>query len=263
MAAQRVFITGTGTGVGKTVLTVLLACHLRARGIGALALKPYVSGSLDDSRLLAEAGGGTLSLEEVSPVQCHQPLSPRAGLSCDDQESCFDKAVRCVERISPQAEVLLIEGIGGLEVPLAPNRSVSDLMACLGGDVVVAGRNRLGILSDAALVQLRLQQMTGRTAPVVLMEDARPDASAAGNPGLLTQRFPGAAVLLLPHLGEGTGGYPFLERAALRLRTRLEAIWEALEKKATPGVDIGIGARHRPPPSGGVPAPGAFPGEWG
>src|ERR1700690_1658977 len=76
MKRRTFFITGTDTGVGKTVLTVLLARHLRERGINAAALKPVCSGGRDDARALRAALAGTLTRDEINPCHFRAPIAP-------------------------------------------------------------------------------------------------------------------------------------------------------------------------------------------
>jgi len=76
MKQMTIFITGTDTGVGKTVLTVLLAQFLRQRGVNAAALKPICSGGRDDARKIFTAVSGALSLDEINPWHFRAPIAP-------------------------------------------------------------------------------------------------------------------------------------------------------------------------------------------
>src|SRR5208282_3772315 len=73
---QVFFITGTDTGVGKTVLNTLLTQFLRERGVSAAALKPICSGGRDDARTLHAALNGALSLDEINPWHFRAPVAP-------------------------------------------------------------------------------------------------------------------------------------------------------------------------------------------
>src|SRR5271154_6727959 len=74
-----IFITGTDTGVGKTVVTALLLRHLRRAGCNALAIKPFCSGSRADARLLLSFQKNLLTLDEINPFFFNQPVAPAAG----------------------------------------------------------------------------------------------------------------------------------------------------------------------------------------
>src|ERR1700690_1069547 len=76
MKRTTFFITGTDTSVGKTVLTALLARHLRERGVNAAALKPVCSGGRADARALRAAMNGALALDEINPWHFPAPLAP-------------------------------------------------------------------------------------------------------------------------------------------------------------------------------------------
>ena len=73
---QTIFITGTDTGVGKTVLTALLAQFLRGRGVSVAALKPVCSGGREDARALRHALGGALTLDEINPWHFRAAVAP-------------------------------------------------------------------------------------------------------------------------------------------------------------------------------------------
>ena len=222
--ARRVFVTGTGTGVGKTVLTVLLVRYLRSRGIHALAMKPFASGSPEDTLRLSRACEGELSPEEITPIRTPLPVAPLAGMEPGDLQEGVERVLLSAEAIAGRCEVLLIEGIGGLEVPVAPGWTVCDLLLRIGGLVLVAGSNRLGILNEVALTQHRLRQRTGRFAPVVLMQPECPDASSSSNPRTLRLMFPGLRVWLMPWLASA----PDLRVDAAG--PALDRIWEGLKK---------------------------------
>ena len=76
MKRTTFFITGTDTSVGKTVLTALLARHLRERGVNAAALKPICSGRRDDARALRAAMNGALTPDEINPWHFRAPMAP-------------------------------------------------------------------------------------------------------------------------------------------------------------------------------------------
>src|ERR1017187_5696129 len=76
MKRTTFFITGTDTGVGKTVLTALLTRNLRERGVNEAALKPICSGGRDDARELCAASSGVLTLDQVNPWHFRAPMAP-------------------------------------------------------------------------------------------------------------------------------------------------------------------------------------------
>ncbi len=99
MASRILFITGTDTGVGKTVFAVLVTLHLRDRGIRVAALKPICSGGRDDARLLRDAAGRVLSLDEVNPWHFRARLSPLLAARKDRKRVSLDEVVAHVRAV--------------------------------------------------------------------------------------------------------------------------------------------------------------------
>lgn len=147
---ERVFVTGTDTGVGKTHVTSLLARAQRARGLDTIALKPVCcGGGREDAEILRSACGNELALEIVNPVWFPEPLAPAvAGRNCPPSlealESWFFETVK-------KRKSVLVEGAGGWLVPLAPGRTMADLAVRFGLPVVIVVANRLGCLNHALL----------------------------------------------------------------------------------------------------------------
>ena len=175
-----------------------------------------------------EINEGELTDRQVTPVHCPAPLAPLAGMSSDLARNRYTCVIREIKQRAATAEVLLIEGIGGLEVPLAPDVAVSDLIVRLKSRVLLVGQNRLGIINEVCLAQLRLQMLTDALVPVVLMQRRRPDLSASTNLELLAGRFPEAALFQLPFLGYGLRRLERLRRWEMKLAGRLERILESV-----------------------------------
>src|SRR5271157_6042865 len=128
--AQIIFITGTDTGVGKTVVTALLLRHLRRAGCNALAMKPFCSGSRADARLLRRLQNNLLTLDEINPFFFKQPVAPAAA-GGRRKAIPLDTVLRKIGAVGRRCDVLLVEGIGGLLVPLGKNYTVADLISRL------------------------------------------------------------------------------------------------------------------------------------
>ncbi|MCS1408097.1 MAG: ATP-dependent dethiobiotin synthetase BioD [Verrucomicrobia subdivision 3 bacterium] len=228
MTRVPLFITGTGTGVGKTTLAALITLHLRRRGIRALAIKPYCSGSRHDTELLAAVNDHELSVEVVTPVFCHEPLAPLAALDAEASALGFKKAVEAIETISKDAEILLVEGIGGLEVPLATGFAVSNLITETNSRAVVVGQNRLGMINEVALTQYRLREVTGSIGQLVLMGVGTPDASASRNVELVSSMFVDCEPVELPYLGPDADQIGCLRVMEKKLEKPLAQILESI-----------------------------------
>src|SRR4051812_49414340 len=118
--SKIVFITGTDTGVGKTVVTALLLRHLRESGVKALAMKPFCSGGRSDAELLAALQEGEVSLDEVNPFYFSKPLAPWVAVKYEKgrKQVPLKTVLTKIFELKNRCEVLLIEGSGGLLVPL-------------------------------------------------------------------------------------------------------------------------------------------------
>ena len=135
--AKIIFITGTDTGVGKTVVTALLLCHLRQAGCNALAIKPFCSGSRADARLLRGLQEQLVDTGRDQPVffQAARLLRPPPA---DRRKTIpLDTVLRKIRDFGRRCDVLLVEGIGGLMVPLGKNYTVADLISRLHCPVLI------------------------------------------------------------------------------------------------------------------------------
>jgi dethiobiotin synthetase len=151
---RGVFVTGTDTGVGKTVLAAALAAALRAGGTDVAAFKPAVTGidEPEDGRpadhdLLAAAAGRPA--EEVTPHRFGPAVSPH--LAAEMAGTTLEPASLVAAAHGLRAEVVVAEGVGGLLVPLTLGYTVRDLAVDLGWPVVVAARPGLGTINHSLL----------------------------------------------------------------------------------------------------------------
>ncbi|HWD19742.1 MAG TPA: dethiobiotin synthase [Verrucomicrobiae bacterium] len=188
--AQIVFVTGTGTGVGKTVLTTLLLAHLRGAGRRALALKPFCSGSRADAAVLWALEKECLTLDEVNPFYFSAALAPRAAVKNTDRLPSLRATVKHIETMARRCEILLIEGSGGLLVPLGAHYTVADLIQALKCPVLVASRNELGTINHTLLTVKHLQTVGVENITVALMGQERPDLSSETNLEMLDNMAP-------------------------------------------------------------------------
>src|SRR4051812_11243838 len=153
MARRGVFVTGTDTGVGKTVLSAAIATVLREGGERVAAAKPVLSGTDEagphDHEVLAAATGQ--DADDIAPVRFGPPVSPHlAAQLAGATLEVGDLVERTLATGAPD-DVLVVEGVGGLLVPLSPRASVRDLAVALGLPVVVAARPALGTINHTLL----------------------------------------------------------------------------------------------------------------
>jgi dethiobiotin synthetase len=168
---RGLFVTGTDTGVGKSVVAAAVCAALAARGEPVAAFKPVVTG-LDeppadwphDHELLARAAGGRQAPEEVAPYRFGPPLSPHfaAELAAETIEPARLLA------LARRHELLVCEGVGGLLVPITPGYLVRDLAIDLALPMVIAARTGLGTINHT-LLTLEAARAAGLTVAGVVM----------------------------------------------------------------------------------------------
>jgi dethiobiotin synthetase len=222
---RTIFITGTDTGVGKTVLTALLVEFLRARGVNAAALKPICSGGRDDARVLHTAMDGALSLDEINPWHFRAPVAPLLAARCERKLVRLAGVLAHVRAMQKRFDVLLVEGAGGLLSPLGENFDSDDLIAALGALPLVVAPNRLGAVNHILLTLEAMPRDAAATARVVLMSPPKRDAAVATNARLLAGFFDAKRIFTLPWLGENFSAGEVLKNP--RLRRKLHALASA------------------------------------
>jgi dethiobiotin synthetase len=150
-----VFVTGTGTGVGKTVVAAVLAHTLAKEGKRVAVFKPAVTG-LDEDRepdhaLLRRAVGSTQSDDEIAPNRYGPPMSPHLAAKLAGEEIEPDKLLTDARTAAANADTLVCEGVGGLLVPLASSYLIRNLAADLALPLVIAASPGLGTINHTLL----------------------------------------------------------------------------------------------------------------
>ena len=215
------FITGTDTGVGKTVLTSLLTRFLRAGGVPAAALKPICSGGRADARALHAAMNGALSLDEINPWHFRAAVAPALAAPREKKTVTLAQVVARIRSAQKKFAVVLVEGAGGLLSPLGENFDSRDLIAALRATPVIVAPNRLGVVNHLLLTLEALPRNRRAQAKVVLMAPPKPDAATASNLKLLAQFFPAVKIFPLLWLGRGSATNLILKK---RVRQTLEGL---------------------------------------
>jgi len=199
-----IFVTGTDTGVGKTFLTAVLLAHLRRAGCHALAMKPFCSGGTSDVDLLWELQGGELTREEVNPFYYAQPIAPYvAARARRGPVVMLNTARDAVLRTAEKCDVLLVEGSGGLLVPLGPGTgagpyTVREFIKSLRCEVLVASRNALGTINHTCLTMEALHGKSLVRSSIVMMGQPRNDTSSDSNVTTLRRMLPKERVFEVP-----------------------------------------------------------------
>jgi dethiobiotin synthetase len=195
------FVTGTDTGVGKTVLTAMLLAFFRRGGCDALAMKPFCSGSRADARLLHLLQKKCLTLDEVNPFYFDRPLAPAAAAGRGRPGVSRRAALGQIRQLAGRCDVLLVEGAGGLMTPLGKDFTIRDVIQELNCKTIVVCVNRLGVINHAVLTAEALQNAGIEEFTVVMMNVKKPDISAQNNARMIRQILPSIPVFSLPYLG--------------------------------------------------------------
>ena len=210
MNPPGIFVVGTDTGVGKTRVATLLIRSMRTRGrsVGALKLvatgaKRNADGELtsDDTEALIAALEESLEPRRVTPLAFEASLAPCVAariagtrLTANDLELALAEALTWW---SGRAEVMVVEGIGGLLCPLAEGTTVADLAGALDYPLLIVGRRGLGTLNHCLLTIEAARSRGLRIAGIVLNtpEPSVEGLAEATNAEELSRRFPGLPVL--------------------------------------------------------------------
>lgn len=210
--SNGIFIIGTDTGVGKTVVTAALAFALRKQGIDVGVMKPIATGchrkngSLlsEDAQALLRASGSSDPIDLVSPYRYEPPVAPWVAIAQSkngDHPISLNQIKQAYQELVRRHEVVLVEGIGGLLVPIDRERTVADLVTHLGLPVLVVGRAGLGTINHT-LMTLRAARKTGcRVLGVILNgRSLRPSLAERTNPRVIEELGKATIFGVIPRL---------------------------------------------------------------
>lgn len=222
---EIIFITGTDTGVGKTVLTAFLLHHLRQKKIRALAMKPFCTGEQSDVEILQKLQPGELSNEEMNPYFFPEPIAPSVAAKMHNKKIYLDDVLGAISKIKSRCEVLLVEGAGGLMVPLGVDFTVRDLIARLRCRVILVARNQLGTINHTLLSANALQHIQIKELKIAMMEPEKRDFSSQSNHEVLNQTLR-THCFCVHFLGEKPANKTSVEKNYKKIKKTLAAILE-------------------------------------
>jgi len=206
--ARGIFITGTDTGVGKSLVACSLIHALKVRGMKVAAMKPVASGSErtsaglrnSDALALQAAANVTADYSTINPY-CFEPaIAPHIAAHEVGVDIELDKLVGAYRQLAALADIVVVEGAGGWRVPLAPRGYLSDLPEVLQLDVILVVGLRLGCLNHALLTAEAIA-MSGKCrllgwAGNMIDPDFQP---LEANLQTLRERLPMPCCGLIPH----------------------------------------------------------------
>jgi dethiobiotin synthetase len=166
--SHGVFITGTDTGVGKTLVTASLALHLKKHGMAVGVMKPIETGvspardAQSDAARLRSIMESEEPLGAIRPYSFALPVAPLAAAESEGQTINPDTIKRVYRLLSSRYEYMVVEGVGGIQVPLTRTDDVLTLIKHLRLPVIIVGRSGLGGINHALLTieALRRKQIT-------------------------------------------------------------------------------------------------------
>jgi dethiobiotin synthetase len=197
---KGLFITGTDTGVGKTIVAAGLVASLRDSGMDIGVMKPIETGfspRSSDAVFLKEIAGVEDSLDSICPYRFKHPLSPFTAAKIERVSIRFDRIVRTYARLLQDHQALLVEGAGGVLVPITRGMMMVDLALRLNLPLLVISRTGLGTINHT-LLSVEVARRRGVEVAGVIFNHLSPRRGLAErtNPSVI-RRF-----LNVPILGE-------------------------------------------------------------
>ncbi|TES47324.1 ATP-dependent dethiobiotin synthetase BioD [Halalkalibacterium halodurans] len=205
-----VFVTGTDTGVGKTIISSGLAAVLKENGIDVGVFKPMLSGVAredpeSDTSLLKELSKTSLSHEEITPFQFAEPLAPYVAGLQEGRSVQLADVLSHWNVIYGKHEFFIVEGAGGISVPLGPDFLVSHLIKALELPLVIVARPNLGTINHTFLTVQYAKQMGLEIAGIVINGmGGSPDLAEQTNPSMIEEMCQVPILGITPMLEELT-----------------------------------------------------------
>jgi len=214
MKHSAIFITGTDTGVGKTVVSAALAAAFRKRDIDAAVMKPIATGAVKkknrliscDVEFLRKAARSKDEISLVNPYCADLPLAPAAAFKLRNKKISIDRVKDCLRKLLKRHEIVLVEGIGGLFVPIKDNYLVADLVKDLDIPLIVVSRNGLGAINHALLTIKQANDLGLDVLGIIFNNTYKPaaDISRKTNPRIIKEISGADIIGEFPYLGSAS-----------------------------------------------------------
>jgi dethiobiotin synthetase len=210
---KGIFITGTDTGVGKTVVASALARLLHVNGVNVGVMKPVTSGCKEenghlvseDAVLLAWSAGVAGADPDMAPYKFRLPIAPSEAAKREGVRIDFRLIADSFARLSSRYDFIIVEGAGGLMVPLSGELLLADLVRHLSLPIIVVARPDLGTINHTLLTCFAARQLGIAVKGVIINNyPEKPGIAEESAPNLIAS-LAGAPLLgILPHM-EGNG----------------------------------------------------------
>ena len=190
-----------------------------------MAMKPFSSGPREDGSLFFELVDRKVPLSILNPFHFRQSVAPLVAARKERRRVQLSEVLKRVRSLQAACDILLVEGAGGIHVPLGTGYMVSDLIARLRCPVIVVAQNKLGAINHSTLTVRALNQTSGTSrVNLVLMNRETCDASASSNRKLLRQLLTRTRIWELPYLAGHLGDAQLIGNHARHLRRSLDQI---------------------------------------
>lgn len=187
VAIPSIFVTGTDTEVGKTVIAGAIADWFRRRGARVAVLKPAATGCVhrreglvsEDAEFLATCAECAFPLDLICPQRYEEPLAPAVAAERAQRPLDWTAIERSIRLMSRESDVMIVEGVGGVLVPMDAKHTVLDIAQWLGSPTVVVSRPNLGTINHTLLTLRALRSVDVSVAGVVINRYRTDGASIA------------------------------------------------------------------------------------
>mgnify|MGYP001765651727 FL=1 len=206
---KNVFITGTDTGVGKTAVACSLAAYLSVnsgRDVGVM--KPFESGGgasgqdmTGDAWALKAASGSADDMRDINPYNFKAPLAPQAAAMRENADIDVGRVMSAYSEMCGRHDVVIVEGAGGILVPIREGYFYADLMADMNAPVVIVSRLTLGTINHT-LLSCRYLKSIGVAVSGVILNDmtGERDIASETNPAMLERYLEVPLLGIFPHV---------------------------------------------------------------
>lgn len=184
---KGIFVTGTDTGVGKTIVTAGVALSLKNKGIDVGIMKPVSTGGIpnEDIRFLMDFLGLKENIELVNPVALKESLAPYVAAKIERKKINLNKIFTSYEKLKKLHDFIIVEGIGGVFVPILKNYFVADLIKDFKLPVIIVSRAGLGTINHTLMTINTLEQKKAKILGIVLNMFSGKDISEKTNPEMI------------------------------------------------------------------------------
>ncbi|MGR3205600.1 dethiobiotin synthase [Bacillus glycinifermentans] len=204
------FVTGTDTGVGKTIISCGIAAVLKKHKFDVGVFKPFLSGISrtypeSDTALLKRASQTSLTYEDITPFEYKEPLAPYAASKLEGKTAGIEELINHWKAIKDHHDCFIVEGAGGIAVPLGKDVLVSDAIKALDLPVVIVARPDLGTINHTFLT-VQYAKSTGLHVIGIIINgiSSRPGLDEQTNPEMI-ETLCGVPILgVTPRLADAT-----------------------------------------------------------